>query len=214
MSTVGKLSIALLVLASLANCDSKPPPSNPPASAQNLFAKSAGLPAPGILRISRTAITVHRVHEGGVTSEVPTLKMKLEYAGPKKLLGISKEFWSKGKQLGNDKGTQSLNPPVAGEASLELKEIDKVTLESRFPVGLGGSLGRTSNYGEGSLRGKTVWTREPKWPVEARDEEETTVWTVLVATDGGKDPGTPFEDLAPKAEAAWRIKIWVTDQKD
>jgi hypothetical protein len=171
------------------------------------------------LKMSRTTLTKESVKALGVAEGAPALVAKLEYAGPRTRLGVLQEYWINGRRAGESRGTYALDLPLTAEVAFGFGDAEGTTLIWHISAGAGanGGLQRPTMTKKGgpagfSLKDRAVWVREPKWPLEAHDEDTVTAWTVIIPLSPGEDPGTPVEAIASQVLAVWRVNLWVTDK--
>ena len=210
-----RLALLAWVLV-LTSCDRPTSPQvAPPAKLPTLKDKHS-LPPAGVLRLSPAPLPSDLGDTFRPTAGLPTLCVKLEYAGPKTRLEVDTEGWHQGKKLGGSLGHQSIQLPLSEAATFgfgegvnpEGKPI--VTVIESIPTGTGRT-GGIYQYAVPPIKGG-VSTFIPRIPLEVADGGEAIFWAVFV--------GEPFlvvdrspETRARSAETAWLFKIRIADEK-
>lgn len=201
----------------ISGCDR---PSSPPALPRS------SLPPAGTLRLSSANLSPDIQSQFHPTAGLPTLCVKLEYAGPRTWLGIDAEGWHQGKKLGGGEGGVSINVPLSGDAAFgfvdgsspegkpELTIIESIPVHSDSTTGaVSGRIGTTHQYGVPPIKGRVCRTFQPRWPLEMSDGKEAIIWAVFVDEPLTNEEALSLEERARRADTAWLFKIRTADEK-
>jgi hypothetical protein len=152
----------------------------------------------------------------------------LDYAGPKKWLRVTIEFWSKGKRLEGDDGGESIHPPLSDVAAFgfadgsDSKGNPRVLVITSLPAkstrGEGDGAARvntTHEYGEPpSLKGRRIRTHTATFPLAIPDGKMELLWAVFGDEPEGAVEKASLEERAAKADFAWIFKVGTGDAKE